>query len=732
MESPDPIPSIASPPPPPLPEAVRAWLVSRPRLRPLSFTCQRLGGRTAFVLEDPGTSAFYRLGEREYRFVEQLDGRRTVAEILQRSASLPEPGLDAGNALRLLEMLRAERLLDEPGRPMEPAPGTARTGLLDRLGSILFLRVSLGQPDRFFIRLSGWMGWLVHPVAWLLGLAAIVVGGLVLVRHADRMRDATLNVFTADRWVWTLVIFVALRAIHEVWHGLTCRRWGGSVRDIGVFFIVFFPVGYTDVTSSWGLPSRWHRLLVSCAGPFIELVLAGTAAIVWAQTGPGVANTVAWQVVVTAGASSLLVNINPLMRFDGYYILTDLLDLPNLYARGQIVMRAFFRRCILGVRGQGIPGVGERGWRAAVLYGPAAFAWRIFAVTNILFAAMVMFRGAGIAIVCVSLLAWSGRSAGPFLRWFGGLPVGVQAAAAVRLLLAAGLGGAVLLLPWRPATVEPAIVDWADRCDIYSGCPGILESVRVRPGGAVSAGEVLAQIDNSDLQAAADRLKIRAEREELRAAVALREDDMPAWSAARAAARALEGEWKFAAERARRRAVSAPVAGIVHEHRLEERLGEYLREGEALLTLGHAVDREMVALVPHERMAFYNLKLGDEVEVRILGRAELLRGPVSSIGPAARQQIDYPALTAFGGGHLAVKPRAGGGRDGYELQDPQFEVHVRLTGPGVDTLHAGERGYVRTFGGVPIPIWRMAVGKIGGFWSRLMSKQARDFSWWGE
>lgn len=714
----------APPPPEPRPdsllaEAVRKLLQARPRLRRLNVSFQTMEGRPVYVLEDPGSSAFYRAGESEYRFLECLDGTRTVAEALQRlAADSPETAIDPGNAIRLVEVLRAERLLDEPGEA-DPA---RRPAWIDRIGNVLFLRISLGNPDRFFRWLTGWAGWAVHPVAWLLGLGVIAVGGLTLLRHADRMRDATLGVLAPHNWIWIGVVFVALRAIHETWHGLTCRRWGGHVRDIGIVLILFFPVGYVDVTASWGLPSRWHRLLVSSAGVFIELCLAAVAAVVWAHTGPGIANTVAWQTVLTAGASSLLVNANPLMRFDGYYMLTDALDLPNLYSRGQLFVRAFVRRALLGVRSHGWPPMRERAWRAAAIYGPAALAWRVFVLANLLAAAGALFRGAGVVLVALTLVAWWRGARGQSLRWFGTLPLGTQAWAAARMLVLACAAGAALLVPWRSSVVEPALVDWAERCDVYAGCPGIVEEVRVRPGTEVELGREVARIENPDLAAEADRFRVRVEKEDLRARFALREGDMPSWSAANAAGSALRKEWVHAGERAGRCAVRAPSGGVVYADRLQGRLGQQVREGELLFTLGDAREREAIVLIPQERMALYGLNVGDLVEVWVPGRDASWTGSILALGPAARERVDRPALTALGGGHLAVRPGKHGDEGGYELQDPHFELRVRIQGDAAE-LRAGERGYVRAQGGVPVALWRLAYGRLERFWSGLLGRR---------
>jgi putative peptide zinc metalloprotease protein len=704
---------------------VRVWLEARPRLRSLNITFQRLDGRPVYVLENPASSAYYRAGEREYRFLERLDGTRTVAQVLARQP--PGTGLEPDEAIRFLELLRSEGLLDEPNvSALSRAVGGP--GWLERIGGVLFWRISFGNPDRFFAWLAAVFGWAVHPLAWLAGLGLIAAGALTLLRHADRARDATLGVLAPDQWIWFALIFGVLRAIHEIWHGLTCRRLGGRVRDIGVVLIVFFPLGYTDVTSGWGMPSRWHRFLISVAGVFIELCLAAAAALVWADTGPGLVNTLAWQVVLTAGASSLLANLNPLMRFDGYYILTDLLDLPNLYTRGQILWRALLRRWVLGVREQPLPPLLERRWRAAVLYGPAAFAWRLFVMVNLLAAAGALFRGAGIALVCILLLVWIRRPLRRAVAGLRGMSFGRWVGATVRILLLAGALGGALLIPWRTAPVEPALVDWADRCDVYAGCSGILAEAAARPGTSVEAGTELARIENPDLPIEADRLRVKTAKQELLQKIALREDDLPAWTAARAAESALQDEYGHARRRADQRIVSAPQAGVVYSRRLDRRLGQYIKEGEPLLTLGHASDREAVALISQERLARYGLRAGDRAEVWVPGRARTWTGAVAAISPTAGRRIERPALTALGGGHLAVQPRAPGDAEaeaGYELHDPQFEVRVRLTAPDAAELNAGERAYLRAAGGVSIPLWRLTYGRLERFWGDLVGRRPR-------
>ena len=263
--------------------------------------------------------------------------------------------------------------------------------------------------------------------------------------------------------------------IHELWHGLVSKHYGGQVYEAGVLLVLFLPIGYVDATPSWRFPGRWQRIHTAAAGMIAELSVAAVAAFVWAELPPGPAADLAFNLVLIAAVDTLIFNANPLMRFDGYFILADLTGIPNLYQRGQEFTRHLGRRYLLGIRSAWSPGLGALKGLFVRVYGLAALAWRIAILVVILVVASGLFHGLGLV---VSVLAGAALLAVPLLRLVravrGGSGQGQPGqgepasgdvrASPLRYLPRLALISALVLgfgqIEWSPSLSAPAVVEF--------------------------------------------------------------------------------------------------------------------------------------------------------------------------------------------------------------------------------------------------------------------------------
>ncbi len=248
-------------------------------------------------------------------------------------------------------------------------------------------------------------GWLFSTYAVVGWVFVLLWAARELTVHHHRLAASSSNILAANNWLWLAVVWVLLKVIHECGHAVACKRWGGEVREAGVLFILLAPLAYVDVTSSWRLRSKWDRVAVAAAGMYVELFLAAVAAILWARLVPGVMSQICLNVMMTASVMTVLFNANPLMRFDGYYILSDLLEMPNLYGTGQAYVKHIVRRLVFG-----LPSTdpAESGWRGtfARTYGIASWWWRLLVFWGLVLTAATLLDGAGILLSLVALLVW--------------------------------------------------------------------------------------------------------------------------------------------------------------------------------------------------------------------------------------------------------------------------------------------------------------------------------------
>ena len=273
----------------------------------------------------------------EYTFLIQLDGRRSIAEAVGRAAARLGPqALSEHEALALCHWAMESQLAQPLG-----GEGTARIAAaaarherqrVRAMANPLCVRIPLIDPDWLLSRIAGWCGWVFTWPALAVWIGMVGYALYLAGSGWARIESSAAVILDRDNWLRLAAAWVLLKVLHETAHGLACKRYGGTVGSAGITLLFFMPLAYVDVTSSWRFRSKWQRIATAAAGIYAELFVASIATIVWATSSPGILQTVALNIALTAGVSTLVFNANPLVRFDGYFILSDLLEIPNLYS----------------------------------------------------------------------------------------------------------------------------------------------------------------------------------------------------------------------------------------------------------------------------------------------------------------------------------------------------------------------------------------------------------------
>lgn len=681
----------------------------RPRLRAdLRFTFQEFGGERTCVLEDPVASKFHRVGLAEYRLMRLLDGRRTFSEATARAAiDSGFEGLDEGKALSLFRWLVQNRLVDpEGGIPsevvLEGKGRRVRAGVRNAF-NILFIKVPFGSPDRFFRAVAPPLGWLCGRAVFLLWTLVVLAGLVTVLLNGDRLREGAEGILGPDNWIWLGVVWLVLKLWHEFWHGLVCRHLGGAVREWGALFVLFMPLGYVDASSSLRFPSKWRRIQVAAAGMYGEFFLAAVAAIVWSQTSPGIVNTISLNTMVMGSVVTLFFNLNPLMRFDGYFILSDWLEIPNLGTRANHLLKRVSKKWILGVRD--LPPVEWTLRDTAILlvYGILSFLWRILIVVTLSVAATHLFGGGGLILAVIALLFWS---VPPLLKLFGYLFVDsggerVRLRVALSRILLIGLSFYWIgFIPSRTTLSVEAVVEPAAESVLRAEAPGFVERIAVREGSEVREGDLVLELGNPELRLVRDTLAARIERQRARMRLARTSGQTADFEAEAAVLLGLE---KQLAERdgwLESLRMEAPRDGEVMRAGLERLEGTYVRTGDELMRIVRRDSLELVLPVRQEDLDYYRDHIGQPVEILFPGRGWKTLGELLRISGRAATRIDYPGLAAPSGGRLAVmSDRAGGENGGMRLVQPVYWGAVKINSPRAASLRIGERARVRFVSG---------------------------------
>lgn len=697
----------------------------RPRLREgLRFSVQGEGAARVCVIEDPHTSRFHRVGLHEYRFMAELDGARTLASIL---AKLARHGggesFTEAEALQIVRWLSANHLLEIESTRPESRRGEVERTLLSAMTWLnpLILKVPLSRPDRLFAAVAPAFRWALGRAGFAIWCAVVFAGGVQVAIEWPRFARGFDGFLARDQWLWLVLVWSGLKLAHEFAHGLLCRHFGAAVREVGVIFVLFLPMGYVDATASLGIASRWRRIAVACAGMYAEFFIAALAAMLWARTAEGSLAATLHAVVVTGTVVTLFFNANPLMRFDGYFILSELLGISNLATRGRQWMRGALGWLLLGVKAMRPAKLHAREEWIVALYGVAAGCWQVLVVAGLLVAASVTLRGGGLFFAAIAAGLWLGV---PLWRWIGGLRR-TRMPAPWRLAAVAVVLAAVALTPFRRTVSSAGVVEFADTVVLRAECPGFVAAMHVSDGDLVEAGQLVVELRNDDATAALARARLGLAAQELRARIAFTRRDLSAAQAEQAKADALRKTVAQHESYVATLQIRAPFAGRIAARALDRAHDTFFPAGEEIAHLGRADGSDIRIALDQEAEPHFRDAIAEPLRVRIEGTGADFSATLTRVESRATRDLIDPALTALGGGPLALRRvEAEDARDSagdYELADPHFVAIARLT--NAEALCAGQMARVKLHSTRAVNLWELAQSRLAR-WLRQFTSVA--------
>ena len=468
-------------------------------------------GAVWYVVEDRAAGKYHRFNPAAYRIIGALDGRRSMQDIWDTlSLDLHEDSPSQDEIVQLLGQLNAADLIvtDASVDVAELFERHARQGrqkLVGRLANPLALRFPLCDPDRF---LGAWChAWRGVPAWgwWLVWLAAVVPAAVQLPLHwSELTQNFNERLLAADN-LWVLAIaFVLLKGMHELGHGWAIKARGAEVHEMGLMLLLLYPVPYVDASGASAFARKGERMHVGAAGMLVEVWLAALCLFAWLALEPGFLRSLAYNMLVVGSVTTVVFNANPLLRYDGYYILADWIEIPNLGQRSSAWWSYLMRRHAFGILGTKAPAAtpAERRWFIA--YAPLALAYRLFVTISI-----AWFIGQQYFFVGVLLALWA---LGTGIVWPLGKGLARLAAdpqVGSRALRVAGvvaalpllLFGLLFMLPAPHHTRAKAVLSLPEQAILRAGSTGFVQRVVATPGSTVAAGAPIVHTDAPELRA---------------------------------------------------------------------------------------------------------------------------------------------------------------------------------------------------------------------------------------
>lgn len=566
------------------------------------------GGSRRWILRDPLTNRFFKLGTDEIKvlaFIKDVPLDAMKPEELATAASVHlGKTYPKERAEQLLRFLKQNNLLSAQGPQGRAALMKQREHLRPNLlkyvlRHYLFIKIHLFDPNRLLGRLMPYTQWLFHPLAWWL-LALNTLFGLYLTsRQFDYFLASFIGNFNMRGLIWSGVALAGVKVLHEFGHALVARRYGCAVHSMGVAFMMFWPVMYTDTTDAWRLNDRRKRVWIGSAGVITELALASICLTLWNFVPDGLLRNVLFILASTTWIMTLFVNLNPLMRFDGYFVLSDLLGIDNLQARSFELARWKLREWLFGF---GLPPP-ERPRTRMIVYAFAAMIYRFFLYLGI--AAIIyayFFKLLGLILMTIQIANslvlpvfreakfwWAQRARS---RLFPNTALTLTAT-----LLVLGW----LVLPVRGTLSLPAYYEAAEEAVVYVREPGMLVQLIDRDGTVVQQGDVLATMELRDQRHAFEQ--VARDIAMLESQLAAQGVGMAGTTPRSALAAQLRSAREKHAELAGKLAeekIVAPFAGTVRNLAVDLHEGQWVAAGTPLLTLLKENGAEVVAYVPEQ------------------------------------------------------------------------------------------------------------------------------------
>jgi putative peptide zinc metalloprotease protein len=655
-------------------------------------------GQVWYLLQDQSSGRHHRVDEVAFQFIGRMDGQRSTDEIWHSLLNqLGERTPTQDETIEILCQLSDNDLLQ-----CEITPNVAelfrrrfekdRKRRLAMLNPLAF-KVPLFDPDRLLERLAPLARVLFRPATLALWIVVAVLALLSAGANWESIGAyAKVHMLTPRFLLLLWLCYPFIKAIHELGHGLAVKAWGGEVRETGISLLLLVPVPFVDASAASAFPEKHRRAVVGAAGIMVELFLAALALFAWSSVEDGLVREIAFVVMVVGGVSTVLFNGNPLLRFDGYFVLSDVLDVPNLGPRANAYVAYLAQRHVLKVEGVVSP-VTARGEPSLLLgYAVLAFGYRWFVAGLIVFwcGSYSFWLGmlAGALVLFTMVVKPVGRAV-EFLRKAPQLArtrsrsyaVGSAAAAAVLALL--------FVVPVPFATVAQGVVWLPEQARVRAETGGFVVEVLATDGQTVRPGDPLVRLSDPELVAreAASRARVAGLEIEYTQAMGA---DTPKSQSLKEELAAQRADLEEMRRRLSSLLVTAKVEGTLVMPRPQDLPGSYLSKGTVLAHVLRPEDISVKVVVPQADAGL--IRSGTEdVEVALSDRrGELVSAKLTGEVPAATAILPTAALGDRAGGPVATDPTD---KDGTRTLEPVFLFDVRLASKQVERV--GSRVWVR-------------------------------------
>ncbi|TWT87939.1 site-2 protease family protein [Neorhodopirellula pilleata] len=678
----------------------------------VEFTPVQVAGVSLVRCVHRGTGQHYQFGAAEYHVAMMLDGTRNVSQIV---AEAHDSGLDwtSQDVAEFIGVLISQKIAttSTPATPppaekvLDPFFSSAMAFIGKTCSFAISLRFPLAHADPIARRVTPWLRPMLSRRGSLIVSVMIAITLFFAWVQRDRLAAELMRIFDSKQWWVALVGWAVLKFIHETGHACVARHLGVRCGRAGVMFFMFAPMAYVDVTEAWKLPRRTARMAIAMGGVYFELICASLALWVWWWCEGSQVGHVAAQIFFLAGPATLLVNANPLLRLDGYYVLSDLVDVPNLREQGRRLFGGAVERRLFGMIA---PKTHLNGWRRsfAAYHAAASVVFQFVWMGGLVIVVSMWAGPLGLLIAGSAVFLWTVI---PTTRWF------IKVWNYTELSEEFSIGSHRRRFLWVTLTVlavlqflitlpsplivsVPVVVRFANDQILRAPASGFVQQVYFQSGDQVRQGEVIVQLRDDELAVRRDEIRLELESEAIQWQLNERQDALGLAEASQRRSESLRRKLSEIEEQIEAMRIKAIEDGEILTPMLEKLHEAFVVHGQELVQTGNRNRKELLISIGEDQMDTYNVAVQQGHRLRVCFRGgQWLDVVPSEMLPRASREVPHPAMSATAGGPLAVSPThsdsvQGREQPGIELIAPRFEAVVPLS-PGLsDSVRCGELG----------------------------------------
>lgn len=665
-------------------------------------------------LEQKQSGQFFSLGYREYYFLSLFADGSTLHQAVARMAQKKgKEAFSPDSAKSFLSWAIENRLLESCNLSRSEVSQTDRAGLSERgaqldrkLGRLLWLRIPFGNPAPLLEAVSKPLKPLARPTSLLALCVFFLLSGWLWAARWQEFLAASSEIWWPRNW-WVLAVgWLTLKVVHELGHGLAAHLFGAKAKECGIILLLFSPLAYIDVSAAWRIPSRSKRVLIGAAGMLAEWFFAALAIFLWAYLGQGWWMHQVVGLIWLATISTVAFNANPLMRFDGYYMLSDAIGKPNLYLEGQQAANRQLEWLFYGVcqTARAKPSL----WLLS--YGYLCKLWRFAICIGLLIACSALAGGLGIAISLVAIAVWWLRPLQRNLKtWTAYLQSHPERALRCGILTSSFGFASIASWLWvpNPFRIQAAcLVQFGQETAVRAPEDGLIYEILVQAGDKVKVGQPILRLENQELKSEVASLRTKLAQHELAERVALHNFQSGDAEVARRRQKAVRESLLQRESQLAGLQVTAHRPGKIVARQIDQLVGTTVLQGQVLLNIVQNQDKELRVVVDADRFALHQqsnvstAQDGNHIRFRIGTRGYSL-ARIKSVDANAKTEVAHRVLTTGFGGKIPIRavsepdsklPDSDASSVLRYLQ-PQVHLSAELNQANAATFLSGEVGY---------------------------------------